>query len=70
MIKAKTLADVLKQTNCRISTGNVWLVWDEERFGGCWIVYSTKPYQRNPTREIETTDEDEAARKFLALTGE
>lgn len=36
--EGKTIADILQNSNARVSEGNHWLIWDTDETLGCWVI--------------------------------
>ncbi len=52
----KTILDLLKSHDARVTYGNKWLVYND----GVFVVYGRKPYQKYTRIFIETEKEVEA----------
>jgi hypothetical protein len=68
-----SIVELLKreELTCRVLCGDVWLVWDETRGEGEWVVRKDTHKRQNRVVEvISTADEQEAVRAFLRESGE
>jgi len=64
----KTLADILRERNARLTAygaTDCWIICDEK---GRWSIMSHKMRDRHVVVEFETDDESKAVEQFLALT--
>lgn len=64
----KTIADILKDTNARISDGDIWLIW-EGAYLGSWQIWQRQGRRAVMVAEFLDYEEDKAVREFLRLAG-
>ena len=58
----KTIVDLLKHENARVSLSDAWLVWNKSL--NVWVVYH-KPYGRKKAYQWDALNETDAVRLLL-----